>query len=382
MIPRRLTLAAAATQTAVMGVEKPRSADHLLPDFCSGRVVVTVMIMAELVVMLTVFVTRPPATLFWERFILLSLYMQWIAVCSAAVLCQARSWLQRMPPWFVLMASYVLLLGLAALLAEIAWFVLLLLGWQALLGVGAHDSFVIATLGTVAIVGLVALRYFWVQGQWRGQVEAEAEARYQALQARIRPHFLFNTLNSLAALIHTDARSAEAMVTDLADLFRVALERRQREAPLADELEITRAYLNIEQVRLGDRLQVVWEIDDDVLHVPVPLLSLQPLAENAVHHGITQLDAGGKIAITAKLTHEKEQAFLELVVDNPVPEVPRSSEGTRLALANLTERLRLVYGEHASLRTQRVASGTGTDAGIFRASIRIPVLAEPGKETT
>lgn len=365
-----------------MSVERPRVPDHLLPDFCSGRAVISVMIMVELVAVLTVFVTQPPAVLFWERFVLLSLYMQWIGVCSAAVLCQARSWLQRMPPWFVLLASYVMLLGLAALLAEIAWFVLLVLGWQSMLGLATHDPFIIATLGTVAIVGLVALRYFWVQAQWRSQVEAEAEARYQALQARIRPHFLFNTLNSLAALIHTDARSAEAMVADLADLFRVALDRRQREAPLDDELEITRAYLNIEQVRLGDRLRVEWAIDDAARRVPVPLLSLQPLAENAVHHGIAQIDAGGVVRISAKLATSANQPALELTVENPLPDEPRSSAGTRLALANLTERLRLVYGDHASLRTQRVADGTGTAAGIFRASIRIPVLAEVGKEQT
>ena len=362
-----------------MAVEHARAPNHLLPDFCSGRVVLSVIIMVELVAMLIVFITQPPAVLFWERFVLLSLYMQWIGVCSAAVLCQARSWLQRMPPWFVLMASYVLLLGLAALLAEIAWFVLLLLGWQALMGIDAHDPFIIATLGTVAIVGLVALRYFWVQAQWRSQIEAEAEARYQALQARIRPHFLFNTLNSLAALIHTDARSAEAMVADLADLFRVALERRQREAPLDDELEITRAYLNIEQVRLGERLTVDWQIDDAARRVLVPLLSVQPLAENAIHHGITQIDDGGTVRISAVLDHVGSQQFLELRVENPVPAKPRSSQGTRIALANLTERLRLVYGEHASLSTQRVAGGTGTDAGIFRASIRIPVLSEHGE---
>lgn len=365
-----------------MAVELQRAPDHLLPDFCSGRAVISVMIMVELVAMLTVFVTQPPAVLFWERFVLLSLYMQWIGVCSAAVLCQARSWLQRMPPWFVLMASYVILLGLAALLAEIAWFVLLLLGWQSLLAIGSHDPFVIATLGTVAIVGLVALRYFWVQAQWRSQIEAEAEARYQALQARIRPHFLFNTLNSLAALIQKDPRTAEDMVADLSDLFRVALERRQREAPLDDELEITRAYLNIEQVRLGERLRVDWAVEDAARPVPVPLLSLQPLAENAVHHGVTQIDAGGEIRISAQLANEAEQRYLDLVVENPVPDEPRSSQGTRLALANLTERLRLVYGDHASLRTQRVADGTGTAAGIFRASIRIPVLAEPAKEQT
>ena len=362
-----------------MAIERPRAPDHLLPDFCSGRVVLSVIVMVELVAVLIVFITQPPAVLFWERFVLLSLYMQWIGVCSAAVLCQARSWLQRMPPWFVLTASYVLLLGLAALLAELAWFGLLLLGWQSLLGLGAHDPFVIATLGTVAIVGLVALRYFWVQAQWRSQVEAEAEARYQALQARIRPHFLFNTLNSLAALIQKDARTAEAMVADLSDLFRVALERRQREAPLDDELEITRAYLNIEQVRLGDRLQLHWQIDDAARKIPVPLLSLQPLAENAVHHGITQLDAGGTIRISASLGLDAGRPVLELFVENPVPETPRSSEGTRLALANLTERLRLVYGDHASLRTQRVAAGRGTATGIFRASIRIPVLAETGQ---
>ena len=357
-----------------MTVETPRAPADLLPDFCSGRAVLSVMVLAELVAVLSVFITQPAATLFWERFVLLSLYMQWIAVCSAAVLCQARSWLQRMPPWFVLFASYCLLLGLAALLAELAWLVLRLLGWDGLLRLGNHKRFVIATLGTVAIVSLLALRYFWVQAQWRQQIVAEADARYQALQARIRPHFLFNTLNSLAALIGKDARSAENMVADLADLFRVALERRQRMATLSEELELTRAYLNIEQVRLGDRLQVDWAIAPGTETVPVPLLSLHPLAENAVHHGVGQIDSGGTVRIAARLTSVHGHPGLELTVENPVPAAEPGPHGTRLALANLTERLRLVYGDLARLEAGRVDAGTGETARVFRASIRIPVL--------
>lgn len=357
-----------------MSVESPRTPADLLPDFCSGRAVLSVMVLAELVAVLSVFITQPVGPLFWERFILLSLYMQWIAVCSAAVLCQARSWLQRMQPWFVLFASYCLLLGLAALLAELAWLVLRVLGWDGLLRVGSHDQFVIATLGTVGIVSLLALRYFWVQAQWRQQIVAEADARYQALQARIRPHFLFNTLNSLAALIDKDPRSAENMVTDLADLFRVALERRQRMATLAEEIDLTRAYLNIEQVRLGERLRVEWDIEAGAKAVPVPLLSLQPLAENAVHHGIGQIDGGGTVRIAARLADVRGHPGLELVVENPVPETEPGPRGTRLALANLTERLRLVYGELARLDAGRVDAGAGETAQVFRACIRVPVL--------
>ena len=132
----------------------------------------------------------------------------------------------------------------------------------------------------------LALRYFYVTHEWRRNVELQAQARVHALQARIRPHFLFNSMNTIAALTRSNPARAEEAVQDLADLFRANLSEKRNQIPLADEIDIARTYQRIEQLRLGDRLQVEWEVDALPRDALVPGLTLQPLLENAIYHGI------------------------------------------------------------------------------------------------
>lgn len=345
-------------------------AAQLLPNFCSGPAIVSVVLITQLVAILIMFVIQPVGAFFWERFLMLSLYLHWIGLCGAAVLCQARDWLSRMPTGFVLAASYVLLLGMTALLAEVAWMLIRALRWQIMLGAPTRSGFVVGSLGVAAIVAAFVLRYFWVQHQWRCQIRAQAESRYSALQARIRPHFLFNTLNSLSALIRRDPVTAEGMVDDLADLFRVSLEKRHRLVPLREEMETTQAYLNIERVRAGDKLVVDWDVPQSLLETPVPVFSLQPLVENAVHHGVMQRDDGGTVSIRAELrTGASGGETVVVTVVNPVPDIPAPSKGTQLALSNLTERLRIAYHGHA--RLEAVLSD-----GQFRAAMHVPVVRD------
>ena len=357
-------------KTACMNHPATRTAPELLPDFCSGPVLLSVALITQLVAVLIMFVTQPVGAFFWERFALLSLYLQWNGLCGAAVLCQARSWLSRMPTWFVLFASYILLLGVTALLAELSWMLIGVLGWSSMLETDGRWSFVVGSLGVAAIVVAFVLRYFWVQHQWRLEVQAQAESRYLALQARIRPHFLFNTLNTLSALIRKDPRQAESLVDDLSDLFRVSLEKRHRLVPLSEEIETARCYLNIEQVRVGERLKIEWNIPETTLSVPVPVLSLQPLVENAVHHGIMHRDDEGTIRISTELQSSGSGVeSLILTVTNPVPDVPVPSQGSRLALTNLTERLRIAYEGRASLKSERQEHQ-------FRIDMRLPVVSD------
>lgn len=130
------------------------------------------------------------------------------------------------------------------------------------------------------------LRYFYLQSQWRRQEQAELRARIESLQARIRPHFLFNSLNSIAALVASDPVKAEQAVLDLSDLFRASLARPGTLVAWRDELELSRRYLSIEQYRLGDRLQMDWQVDGVPDDLPIPQLTLQPLLENALVYGI------------------------------------------------------------------------------------------------
>ncbi|MBK6350801.1 MAG: histidine kinase [Proteobacteria bacterium] len=166
-----------------------------------------------------------------------------------------------------------------------------------------------------AVVGAMTLRYFYVSQQWRRSVELEARARIHALQARIRPHFLFNSMNTIAALTRSNPVQAEEAIEDLSDLFRVSLSDARAQITLQEEIEIARTYQRIEQLRLGDRLQVRWDVGALPPRCMVPSLLLQPLLENAIGHGIEPLPQGGIVDIRGRLG----EGAIMLEVTNPKP---------------------------------------------------------------
>ena len=165
--------------------------------------------------------------------------------------------------------------------------------------------------------------------------------RLKALQARIRPHFFFNTLNSVASLIRSDPESAEKAIEDLADVFRVVIRADRKLVSLAEEIEIAKQYMNIEKLRLGERLTVEWHTSEDALNAKVPSLTIQPLLENAVYHGIEPSMAGGVITIDCSCEDER----LHILVTNPVPELKSDRhKGNKVALKNIQERLKRQFG--------------------------------------
>jgi two-component system sensor histidine kinase AlgZ len=192
---------------------------------------------------------------------------------------------------------------------------------------------------------------------------AVAEARIQALQARIRPHFLYNSINAVLALMRSDPRRAERALEDLADLFRVLMADNRTLAPIANEVELARQYLAIEELRLGDRLRVRWRIDGMPPDALVPPLVLQPLIENAVYHGIEPSDTGGEIEIDVSLAGK--QLVMEL--RNPFPGGGKHSAGNRMAIVNIRERLQLHFDAEASMRSE-------VKDGSYRVTIRMPYL--------
>ncbi len=199
--------------------------------------------------------------------------------------------------------------------------------------------------GLVATGGL--LYYFQLRA--RALSPAISEARLQALQARIRPHFLFNSINAVLSLMRSDPRRAEIALQDLADLFRVLMRDNRDLAPLADEVELCRQYLELEQLRLGERLQVDWNIKSMPGDALVPPLMLQPLLENAVYHGIEPSSATGVVSINLFLTRGEVHAILR----NPYrAEGGSHHSGNKMALANIRERLALHYDAEASLESR------------------------------
>lgn len=248
-----------------------------------------------------------------------------------------------------------LLLGLGAALALAVWWPLWLIG---LAGTGGG----LRLLGLpLAGAGLAGLLWAWLELRARLWQPATASARLAELQSRIRPHFLFNALNTAVALVRVDPAQAESVLEDLAELFRVALAETGAAVALADEIDLARRYLAIEQVRYGPRLQLSWDIDPRVATARVPPLVLQPLVENAVRHGVEPAMGGGRVHIEAQA--RLGQAVL--TVHNTVGDEP-SVPGNGMALHNVRERLRLLHDVAGQIDTWQDAQG-------FHARIIVPL---------
>ncbi len=202
-----------------------------------------------------------------------------------------------------------------------------------------------ALLFTAVVSGLL-LAYFNLRN--RALSPALAEARLQALQARIRPHFLFNSINAVLSLIRADPRRAETALEDMADLFRILMADNRDLAPLENEVELCRQYLAIEELRLGDRLQVEWHVDKMPGNALVPPLLLQPLLENAIYHGIEPSIEPGVVSINIYLVRD----LVHMVLNNPYRKDGNHHSGNKMALGNIRERLSLHYDAEASLQTR------------------------------
>ena len=212
------------------------------------------------------------------------------------------------------------------------------------------------------LVSQMLLFYF----RWRTQVLSRAlyDARLQVLRARIRPHFLFNTINAVLSIVRKQPKQAETALEDMADLFRMAMNDAQDLVPLRDEIKLSEQYLALEKLRMGERLQLVWHIDEAALDALIPPLLLQPLLENAVYHGIETLTAGGEINMTLR----RLGARLEILISNPCqPSDVIQHVGNKLALKNIRERLELLFDveAHYAVEAQRDA---------YKISITLPYL--------
>lgn len=334
----------------------------LIPDFCSGPALLSMAFVMELVAVCFTLATADPTVDLLRRLALLSLYMQWIGLCGGAALCALRRLFTVARPAVVFFVCWGVLILIVLLLANIAWYLGTSPNFAVLDASEARIPFILRHTCIAAIVSLMLLRYFWTRHQWQEQVRAEGESRYQALNARIRPHFFFNALNSLAALIMIRPAEAEMMVEDLADVFRASLEKRGRMAPLVDEIGVCNAYLRIEKARLGDKMDVQWDVPEKLLNWPVPMLIIQPLVENAVYHGVSRMKDPGTIRIHIYTA----QRALIIEVENPMPPAEAGkTKGNQIAIDNIASRLKLIYGEGGRLEL-------GPDNGMFRARISIP----------
>ena len=339
--------------------------DFFIPDFCATRMVFAVVLVAELLAV-TLSLARPGGE-FLTELARVSLFLQWVSLTSAGVLCYARRWLKHLSVARSSIVVFALLVANTLVISELAlWFET---GFDrsaaaAVLVPSAAWPFLLRNVGISMIVTALLLRYFFVTHQWQTHVHAEARSRIQALQARIRPHFLFNSMNTIAALTRSDPARAEEAVEDLADLFRATLRDSHSPLRLKEELELTRIYQRIEALRLGDRLHVTWDVGELPMRALVPGLTVQPLLENAIYHGIEPLPNGGTVTVAGRAVN----GVIEIVVANPVaPERAAASDrpGNRLALDNIRQRLLLAYGARGSL-------GIEERPDEYRVTVRFP----------
>lgn len=280
-----------------------------------------------------------------RRYIGLAAWVQPVLLFNLCLLALLGPHLSRLSIW--LGRAIVLLLSTLSA-------VLFLDFWQILgLDFGEVSSLLRSALLAASAAG-VMLFYFDLRA--RAFSPAITEARLQALTARIRPHFLFNSLNAVLSLIRADPRRAETVLEELAELFRVLMRDPRDLLPLADEIALCRQYLDLEKLRLGDRLHVKWEIGDVPKKMLVPPLMLQPLLENAIYHGIEPASEGGTVRL--RLARRGDELHIDL--SNPcVGDLTASSRGNQMALANIRERLALYYDLEARLeaRLQSLPNG-------------------------
>ena len=288
------------------------------------------------------------------RIIQLAAWLQPLLLCSLLLLYGLNTWLSRLPYWrgtfLVALLTSLLALALAQLGDEIYFHEA-----ASAIYINARDALV------SFIVSWLLLAYF----RWREQALSPARqgARLQALQARIRPHFLFNSINAVLSIVRSQPKRAETALEDMADLFRMAMLGEGELVTLSQEIKLAKQYLALEKLRLGERLQVAWQLPELSSDVLIPPLILQPLLENAVYHGIELLADAGVIRVEIKRVGKS----LLLMIENPLPATHSHTPGNRLALMNIRERLALQFDVEARYKVEQSATS-------YRVLIELPYL--------
>ena len=324
-----------------------KQAQAYLPDFCAPGAVLIILLVAELVAILLTLVSFEPGA-FLTELSKMSMFVLWLALPGTIILCQIRPWAERQGNTRAFVICFVVLAIMCLVMAEITWQLTNIFG-QAVIIDDTHSGFLVRTFATSTIVIALAMRYLYVSSEWRRSIVLEAQSRVSALQALIRPHFLFNSMNTIASLTRSNPQQAEEAVEDLADLMRANLNSSGERTTLKEELETAAIYQRIEKLRLGDRLKVKWDVADLPMRALIPGLTIQPLLENAIYHGIELLPDGGEVRVTGKRNND----VLDISISNPVAvDQTRKTGGNKMAMSNIRQRFELAYGHRAKVEVR------------------------------
>jgi len=321
------------------------SAQAYLPDFCAAGALFIIVLVAELIAIALTLASYRPDEQFLIQLSKTSFLILWMAVLGTAVMCQLKPSLERAGQTRAFVIGFLILELICLTVAEGAWQLTRIYG-ESLIIDDTHSTFILRTFAISSIVIALAMRYLYISSEWRRSVVLEAQARISALQALIRPHFLFNSMNTIASLTRTDPARAEEAVEDLSDLLRANLGSSGNRSSLKQELETAAIYQRIEKLRLGDRLAVRWDIAALPMRARIPSLTIQPLLENAIYHGIELLPDGGEVLVSGK----RDNDYLEISISNPVAiGEKRSTGGNKMAMSNIQQRFDLAYEGKASV---------------------------------
>jgi two-component system sensor histidine kinase AlgZ len=337
---------------SLMPIEPAKTAESaaiVIADYGNTGVVLRVLAIVNLVVLLAIVLQADSRSAGWLAFLESALPLELVCMLSLVCLVGVRRYfpVETLAHW----QQRLLCALVPALMSLLVLRLLLQLDWF-------RTSFPNLSLSAAALLAALfgaALQHY-LELRARAFSPALGQARLQALQARIRPHFLFNSLNAVLALIRRDPRRAETALEDLADLFRVLMRDGRDLTSLADEIRLCEQYLSIEKIRLGERLQVRWDTSaihaDVVRQAQIPSLLLQPLVENAVHYGVEQSTVPALIQIELRRVRDS----IAVVISNPWLGKKAVARGNHMALENIRGRLRLLYDLESSLSASVVGA--------------------------
>lgn len=331
--------------------------DHFrIPNLCRNSSLLLVVLVTELVVAVVCLLGANQVQ--WQSFGLLSFYAQWVVLLSCLCLCWSRQWLARQEYMTGVLFSFLICLGVLlavefasifVMSGEVAW-----IDWQ---------HFWPILLAALIVVSAI-LRFFTLLDKIEIRNKAEAQSKIQALQSRIQPHFLFNSLNTIAELTAIDAAKAEKAIHALSMLFRVGLEEGKPTHSLEKELSLCKRYQELEEFRLGDRATIMWIIE---VAAPdkwqVPKLILQPLLENAIKYSAQTSDRNDSSYVIVEI--KETNKHLSILVENSVADHDGQQTGNGMAIENIKERLFVLYDDQFSFRVR-------SHNNIYRVIMRIP----------
>jgi two-component system sensor histidine kinase AlgZ len=321
-----------------------------LPNFCNMGIGLRVLVIVNLLTVIAAALRTDTLPSLWQDLLGMSATVQPILLASLVLLCLSRRVLETLPYHFgvavICMFELMLATAVHSVIQQISG------GYE----MPTLPHYWFYTLLVTAFL----LGYFHLRSQ--ALSPALTEARLQALQARIRPHFLFNSINAVLSLVRSDPKRAERALEDMADLFRVLMADNRQLTTLEREVELCREYLDLEQLRLGERLQISWHIDKMPKSAMIPPLVLQPLLENAVYHGIEPSSQPGEISINIYTNRNQ----VHIVLRNPYQSDGNHHAGNKMALQNIRERLDLHFDAEASLATK-------IGGGQYQVHITIPL---------